>query len=167
MAALGDDTRRFGAVVGRGRRDLRAGANDPRLHGAYTRVRALCGPPLYHLGLLVHGLYVLRQSRSNHRQVPFRHLCRNSTLRCGSLHRRLTGGNARGSQPQSMALAKRMTAGMTRSAKERSPKRIDGVHEYDGRGRDRNEFGRGGVGSVQRDRCAVRDHEAKRGRMSR
>ena len=56
------------AMVRRVRRHLRAVAHHSRLRPLQARRGRLCRRPLHHLGLLVHGVDVLRQSRRDHRR---------------------------------------------------------------------------------------------------
>jgi hypothetical protein len=65
--------RRRRAVVGRGCRDIRIAADDLRLRRTNARRHPLRGRPLHHIGLLVHGLNVVRQSGCDDRAIALRH----------------------------------------------------------------------------------------------
>ena len=75
-----------------------------------ARVRPVRRRPLYHRGLLVHGVHVLCQPRGHRCPVAFRHLCRNCARRDCRVPTCPACRNDRGGHSEWMALARGMIA---------------------------------------------------------
>jgi arsenate reductase (thioredoxin) len=83
--------------------------DDLGLRSAYTYGRTLRGRALHHLGLLVHSLYILCQSGSDHCTIDFRHVRRHRSLSGTGLYFCPAWRNALGSDAGSMAWARVMS----------------------------------------------------------
>ena len=101
----------------RGRGNLRPAAHDFRLRGPRTRRGRLRRRPLYHLGLLVHRVDVVRQSRGDHRACAVGYVCRHCAGRGPALHRSAVAGGRAGRDTVGLAVAKARLAAVNRGVR--------------------------------------------------
>ena len=75
-----------------------------RLRTLQTRCGRVCRRSLHHLGLLVHGVDVLRQSRRDHRALAERYLRRHRAVGRIGIHRGADPGSAGGGRARRLAV---------------------------------------------------------------
>ena len=83
-------------MVRRSSGDVRIVADDLWMPCPPAAGRTLCGRPLHHVGLLVHGVHVVRQSGRDHCTLVFRHVRGNSARWRAGIHRGAAMRNGRG-----------------------------------------------------------------------
>lgn len=94
-----------GSMVCGVHRDLRSAADYPRMCCAGACRDTIRCRALHHVGILVHGVNVVRQSGSHDCSLIVEYVCRNRTDRSINVHCCAIGGNAGGCEYRAMALA--------------------------------------------------------------